>query len=131
MQVAILILLIMVFLLMIYLVIFSAFIGKAFIRIANKLDIEIPILKLYRRKCEEVRKDEEKNEESDRKLKELSEKKIVSLPEYEESSSYDELDVFDAIEKTEDEPESLMALLEFGLPDEELEGILNYINSGM
>ena len=54
MQVAILILLIMVFLLMVYLVIFSAFIGKAFIRIANKLDIEIPILKLYRRKCEEV-----------------------------------------------------------------------------
>lgn len=130
MQVAILILLIMDFLLMVYLVIFSAFIGKAFIRIANKLDIEIPILKLYRRKCEEVRKDEEKNEESDQKLKELSEKKIVSSPEYEESSSYDELDVFDAIEKTEDEPESLMALLEFGLPDEELEGILNYINSG-
>ena len=112
-------------------VIFSAFIGKTFIRIANKLDVEIPILKLYSRKCEEVRKDEEKKEESDQKLKELSEKKNVSSPEYEESSSYDELDVFDAIEKTEDEPESLMALLEFGLPDEELEGILNYINSGM
>ena len=131
MQIAIFVLLITVFLLMVYLVIFSAFIGKTFIRIANKLDVEIPILKLYSRKCEEVRKDEEKKEESDQKLKELSEKKNVSSPEYEESSSYDELDVFDAIEKTEDEPESLMALLEFGLPDEELEGILNYINSGM
>ncbi len=131
MQVAILVLLITVFLLMICLVIFSAFVGKTFIRIANKLDVEISILKLYSRKCEEVRKDEEKNEESDRRLMELSEKKNVSSPEYEESSSYDELDVFDAIEKTEDEPESLMALLEFGLPDEELEGILNYINSGM
>ena len=87
MQVAILVLLITVFLLMICLVIFSAFVGKTFIRIANKLDVEISILKLYSRKCEEVRKDEEKNEESDRRLMELSEKKNVSSPEYEESSS--------------------------------------------
>ncbi len=129
MQVTILILLIMVFLLMVCLIVFSAFAGMAIIRIADKLDVEIPFLKSYRRKCEEMRKDEEKNEKFDQMLKELSEKKIVSSPEYEESGSYNELDVFEAIEKTEDEPESIMTLLEFGLPDEELQIILNQLNS--
>ncbi len=129
MQVTILILLIMVFLLMVCLIVFSVFAGMAIIRIADKLDVEIPFLKSYRRKCEEMRKDEEKNEKFDQMLKELSEKKIVSSPEYEESGSYNELDVFEAIEKTEDEPESIMTLLEFGLPDEELQIILNQLNS--
>ncbi len=130
MQLAILILLILVLMITACLLAFAVYIFKMLIAIADKLDADAPFVEEYRRKREEAQKDEEKNRQFDKMLKELSEKKSISYgAERMPTEVYDELDSFDAVEKTENEPESLMALLEFGLPDEEMASILDQINS--
>lgn len=44
--------------------------------------------------------------------------------------SFDELDAFDELKHTETDPEKLLKILEYGLPDEELEEIIKKIESG-
>ena len=44
--------------------------------------------------------------------------------------SFDELDAFDELKNTETDPEKLLKILEYGLPDEELEEIIKKIESG-
>ena len=47
-----------------------------------------------------------------------------------ETYTFDELDAFDEVEHTETDPEKLLKLLEYGFPDEELEEIINRLESG-
>ena len=44
--------------------------------------------------------------------------------------TFNELDVFDELEHTETDPEKLIKILEYGIPDEELESIVKKIESG-
>ncbi len=130
MQLVILIVLILVLISTACLFAFGVYLFKILLAIADKLDADAPFVEEYRKKREEAQKDEEKNRQFDQMLKELSERKRVSYQEeYVSPMAYHELDSFDAVEKTENEPESLMALLEFGLPDEEMASILDQINS--
>ena len=43
---------------------------------------------------------------------------------------YNELDELDSLETKESDPDELMKLLEFGIPDEEMEEILGRIETG-
>ena len=44
--------------------------------------------------------------------------------------TFNELDAFDELEHTETDPEKLLKILEYGLPDEELETIIKKLESG-
>lgn len=125
MQIAILIQGFLIFIMLVWLCLFSIYAFIALYRISNHLGIELPLMKEYKQRQEEERKQEEENEQYTQILKELADKKIVggnSDDTY--MGEYNELDVPDQLHQTEAEPESIMQLLEFGLPDEEIAELL-------
>lgn len=104
---------------------FCIYAGIALYRIADKLEVTLPYMNRYKQKLEEEREHEESNERYNQMLEELSQKQIVGRSKIEPEEIYDELDSLEDFESSETEPESLMELLEFGLPDEELANLLN------
>ena len=104
---------------------FSIYAGIALYRIADKLEVTLPYMNRYKQKLEEEREHEESNERYNQMLEELSQKQIVGRSKIEPEEIYDELDSLEDFESSETEPESLMELLEFGLPDEELAKLLD------
>lgn len=82
-------------------------------------------MKEYKQRQEEERKQEEADEQYTQILKELADKNIVGGNNDDTyMGEYNELDVPDQLHQTEVEPESIMQLLEFGLPDEEIAELL-------
>lgn len=104
---------------------FCIYAGIALYRIADKLEVTLPYMNRYKQKLEEEREHEESNERYNQMLEELSQKQIVGRSKIEPEEIYDELDSLEDFESSETEPESLMELLEFGLPDEELANLLD------
>lgn len=104
---------------------FCIYAGIALYRIADKLEVTLPYMNRYKQKLEEEREHEESNERYNQMLEELSKKQIVGRSKIEPEEIYDELDSLEDFESSETEPESLMELLEFGLPDEELANLLD------
>lgn len=105
--------------------VFCIYAGIALFRIADKLCVSLPYMNAYKKKREEERKNEESNERYNQMLEELSQKRIVGASEVEAEEAYNELDTLEDFEQTEVEPESLMQLLEFGIPDTELAKLLD------
>jgi len=61
---------------------------------------------------------------------EISEKKKAKDNAPFGTYTFNELDAFDELEHTETDPEKLLKILEYGLPDEELETIIKKLESG-
>lgn len=128
MQIAILILLFLVFAMLIWLCLFSAYALIALYRISDHIGIELPFMSEHKLRKEEERRQEETNDQYTRVLQELASKKIVGGSNDDTyMSGYNELDEPDLMRQTEAEPESIMQLLEFGLPDEEIAELLSQL----
>lgn len=125
MQIAILIQSFLIFILLVWLCFFSVYVLVALYRISNHFGIELPLMKEYKQRQEEERKQEEADEQYTQVLKELADENIVGGNNNDTyMGEYNELDVPDQLHQTEAEPESIMQLLEFGLPDEEIAELL-------
>ena len=81
-----------------------------------------------------VNEAQQKKEKSDEAftnlLVELSEEKKAKDNAPFGTYTFNELDAFDELEHTETDPEKLLKILEYGLPDEELETIIKKLESG-
>lgn len=126
------IILILVSVCSVWLVLASVYIGLSVIRIAEKLEVELPLIGDRKRKLEEEKKEEIRNAQYDQMLAEISaekEKKAKAKAAAEAGYDYNELDQIEEIYRSESDPDALMELLEFGLPDEELDQILNSLEA--
>ncbi len=126
------IILILVSVCSVWLVLASVYIGLSVIRIAEKLEVELPLIGDRKRKLEEEKKEEIRNAQYDQMLAEISaEKEIKAKAKAAAEAGYDynELDQIEEIYRSESDPDALMELLEFGLPDEELDQILNSLEA--
>ena len=111
-----------------WLVLASVYIGLSVIRVAEKLEVELPLIGDRKKKLEEAKEEEIRNAQYDQMLDEISaekEKKAKAKAATEAGYDYNELDQIEEIYRSESDPDALMELLEFGLPDEELDQILN------
>lgn len=133
MQIVIFILLLLATFMLIWLVIFSIYTGISLCRIADKLGVDIPCMAAYKRKMEEERLEEEENEKYTQLLQELSRKKSLRSQNDDNTylGDYNELDLPDQVDQTETEPESVLKLLEFGLPDEEMAALLSHVEENI
>lgn len=77
MQIAILIQGFLIFILLVWLCFFSVYVLVALYKISNHLGIELPLMKEYKQRQEEERKQEEADEQYTQILKELADKNIV------------------------------------------------------
>lgn len=128
MQTVLLLIGIMLLMCTIFIVLFAVYLFIALYRIADKLEITLPFMEKYKEKLKEERENEEKDKKYNQFLEELSKKSPIGSELQEANAEYDELDSFDQVNQTENEPESIMQLLEFGIPDVELETLLNLIS---
>lgn len=116
----------------VWLVLASVYIGLSLIRIAEKLEVELPLIGDRKKKREEEKEEEIRNAQYDQMLAEISaekEKKAKAKAAAEAGYDYNELDQIEEIYRSESDPDALMELLEFGLPDEELDQILSSLET--
>lgn len=99
-------------------------------KITEHLGLEPEISEKKKAEQEEQRKKEESDEAFTNMLVELSEEKKAKDNAPFGTYTFDELDVFDELKHTETDPEKLLKILEYGIPDEELEAIVKKIESG-
>lgn len=126
------IILILVSVCSVWLVLVSVYIGFSLIRIAEKLEVELPLIGDRKKKLEEAKEEEIRNAQYDQMLAEISaekEEKAKVKAAAEAGYDYNELDQIEEIYRSESDPDALMELLEFGLPDEELDQILNSLEA--
>jgi len=120
---------IFVFVLLILLLSINAFCFALTYKIAKKVGVMTE--KEVREK--EKSKVEKEKEESDKAftnmLVELSAEKQARENEKFGAYTFEELDVFDELEHTEKDPDKLLKILEYGLPDEELEAIIKELEA--
>lgn len=99
-------------------------------RIMTHFGIESAVSEKKNADVEAQRKQEESDEAFTNMLVELSEEKKAKDNAPFGTYTFNELDVFDELEHTETDPEKLLKILEYGIPDEELESIVKKIESG-
>mgnify|MGYP000867896224 CR=1 FL=1 len=110
------------------------FLSYCIFLIANKSDISLPVFERWKRNKEKRDMRDKKGTESTAVLEDIClEKQNEKMKDIlgENDFTFDELgqpDILSA-EQPETDPDSLMALLEFGLPDEELESILSALDN--
>ena len=99
-------------------------------RIMTHFGIESAVSEKKNADVEAQRKQEESDKAFTNMLVELSEEKNAKDNAPFGTYTFNELDVFDELEHTETDPEKLLKILEYGIPDEELESIVKKIESG-
>lgn len=128
------VLLVLIFLCLAWIVCVATFFLLSLIRIADKYDIKLPLFEDRKQKLEDAALEEERNDRYDKMLEQLSAEKTKQREEKRQKEEinyvYNELDEFDSLETKESDPDELMKLLEFGIPDEEMEEILGRIETG-
>lgn len=128
------ILFLIILLLLLILCVLNAVIGlsnyKTLQRISEHLGLENEAIENKKAEQEAQRKKEESDEAFTNMLVELSEEKKAKDNAPFGTYTFDELDAFDELEHTETDPEKLLKILEYGLPDEELEVIIKKLESG-
>ena len=110
------------------------FFALTLIKVSEQRGIELPIFGDRKKKIEEDKEAEERNDRYDKMLEQLSAEKTKQREEKRQKEEtnyvYNELDELDSLEAKESDPDELMKLLEFGIPDEEMEEILGRIETG-
>ena len=99
-------------------------------KISEHLGLEPEASAKKKAEAEAQRKKEESDEAFTNMLVELSEEKKAKDNAPFGTYTFDELDVFDELEHTETDPEKLLKILEYGIPDEELETIVKKLEAG-
>ena len=99
-------------------------------KISEHLGLEPEVSVKKKAEAEAQRKKEESDEAFTNMLVELSEEKKAKDNAPFGTYTFDELDVFDELEHTETDPEKLLKILEYGIPDEELETIVKKLEAG-
>ncbi len=118
------------FLLILVLILISVSNFKRLKKISLHLGLEIEKEKPEKQQEEAEKNKENSNEAYSNLLVELSEEKQAMDNAPFGTYTFDELDVFDELEHTETDPEKLLKILEYGLPDEELESIIKKLEEG-
>ena len=129
MQLLFLILLLLLFALCVVLSVVSFFNYQMLQKITEHLGLELEISEKKAEK-EAQQKKEKSDEAFTNLLVELSEEKKAKDNAPFGTYTFNELDAFDELEHTETDPEKLLKILEYGLPDEELETIIKKLESG-
>lgn len=130
MQIFFLVLLLLLFALCILLCVVSFLNYSMLQKVTEHLGIEPKESENKKALAEAQRKKEESEEAFTNMLVELSEEKKAKDNSPFGTYTFDELDAFDELEHTETDPEKLLKILEYGLPDEELEEIIKKLESG-
>lgn len=130
MQIFFLVLLLLIFALCILLCVVSFLNYSMLQKVTEHLGIEPKESENKKALAEAQRKKEESDEAFTNILVELSEEKKAKDNAPFGTYTFDELDAFDELEHTETDPEKLLKILEYGLPDEELEEIIKKLESG-
>ncbi len=120
----------LLFLLIFVLILISVSNFKRLKKISLHLGLEIEKEKPEKQQEEAEKNKENSDEAYSNLLVELSEEKQVRDNAPFGTYTFDELDVFDELEHTETDPEKLLKILEYGLPDEELESIIKKLEEG-
>ena len=120
------VLLILIFLCLAWIACITTFFLLTFMRLADKNKMELSFTEEGKQRLEEAKQQEIRDEQYDKMRKKPSEqKKQESTAMFE----YNELDDLAEIDRKESSPDELLELLEFGIPDEELNDVLNKIES--
>lgn len=130
MQILLIVILLLIFVLCVLLSLFSFFDYQMMKRIIKHLGLETEISEKKKNQTEEQLKKEKSDEAFTNMLVELSEEKKERDNAPFGTYDFNELDVFDELEHTETDPEKLLKILEYGIPDEELESIIQKLESG-
>lgn len=130
MQILLIVILLLIFVLCVLLSVFSFFNYQMMQKIIKHLGLETEISEKKKNQKEEQLKKEKSDEAFTNMLVELSEEKKARDNAPFGSYDFNELDVFDELEHTETDPEKLLKILEYGIPDEELESIIQKLESG-
>lgn len=130
MQILLIVILLLIFVLCVLLSVFSFFNYQMMKQIIKHLGLEMEISEKKKNQKEEQLKKEKSDEAFTNMLVELSEEKKARDNAPFGSYDFNELDVFDELEHTETDPEKLLKILEYGIPDEELESIIQKLESG-
>lgn len=130
MQILLIVILLLIFVLCVLLSLFSFFDYQMMKRIIKHLGLETEISEKKKNQKEEQLKKEKSDEAFTNMLVELSEEKKERDNAPFGTYDFNELDVFDELEHTETDPEKLLKILEYGIPDEELESIIQKLESG-
>lgn len=130
MQILILVILLLIFALCILLSVISFFNYQMLQKITEHLGLEPEISEKKKAQIEAQQKKEKSDEAFTNMLVELSEEKKAKDNAPFGTYTFNELDAFDELEHTETDPEKLLKILEYGLPDEELETIIKKLESG-
>ena len=124
----------LIFLCIAWIACIATFFLLSLLRIADKYDIKLPLFEDRKQKIEDAALEEERNDRYDKMLEQLSAEKTKQREEKRQKEEinyvYNELDELDSLETKESDPDELMKLLEFGIPDEEMEEILGRIETG-
>lgn len=130
MQILLIVILLLIFVLCVLLSLFSFFDYQMMKKIIKHLGLETEISEKKKNQTEEQLKKEKSDEAFTNMLVELSEEKKERDNAPFGTYDFNELDVFDELEHTETDPEKLLKILEYGIPDEELESIIQKLESG-
>lgn len=130
MQILLIAILLLIFVLCVLLSLFSFFDYQMMKKIIKHLGLETEISEKKKNQTEEQLKKEKSDEAFTNMLVELSEEKKERDNAPFGTYDFNELDVFDELEHTETDPEKLLKILEYGIPDEELESIIQKLESG-
>ena len=130
MQILLIVILLLIFVLCVLLSLFSFFDYQMMKKIIKHLGLETEISEKKKNQKEEQLKKEKSDEAFTNMLVELSEEKKERDNAPFGTYDFNELDVFDDLEHTETDPEKLLKILEYGIPDEELESIIQKLESG-
>ena len=130
MQILLIVILLLIFVLCVLLSLFSFFDYQMMKKIIKHLGLETEISEKKKNQKEEKLKKEKSDEAFTNMLVELSEEKKERDNAPFGTYDFNELDVFDELEHTETDPEKLLKILEYGIPDEELESIIQKLESG-
>lgn len=130
MQILLIVILLLIFVLCVLLSLFSFFDYQMMKKIIKHLGLETEISEKKKNQKEEQLKKEKSDEAFTNMLVELSEEKKERDNAPFGTYDFNELDVFDELEHTETDPEKLLKILEYGIPDEELESIIQKLESG-
>lgn len=134
MQAYLIFLIVLLLLLLLAVISICLFLSYCIFLIADKSDISLPVFENWKRNKEKRDMQDKKGAESTAELEDIClEKQNEKTKDIlgENDFTFDELGQPDILlaEQPETDPDSLMALLEFGLPDEELESILSALDN--
>lgn len=130
MRILFLVILLLLFAVCVLLGVLSFFNYQMLQKISEHLGLEPEMSVKKKAEAEAQRKKEESDEAFTNMLVELSEEKKAKDNAPFGTYTFDELDVFDELEHTETDPEKLLKILEYGIPDEELETIVKKLEAG-